>query len=207
MSERDRTRGVFDRYSVVVTGTDPENPRGGIGYAMSGYIAALRAAGVEFQVRPTYHPHSTAGKFRPWVTEMLRLRRSIRKIRSEGYMPLFYAHAGGWPSLARELTLLKYASRLGARTMIQLHSTSLEELLASPTGGPLLRRRLRRCDVVCVLSAYWKRLLNKHGVENTAVVPNPLPPDLVERLERDEESPPVDAPRRILSMSRLIPGK
>ena len=49
--------------------------------------------------------------------------------------------------------------------------------------------------------------MNEHGVENTAVVSNPLPPDLVEKLETDEEPSPVDGPRRILSMSRLAAGK
>ncbi|TNE91155.1 MAG: glycosyltransferase [Deltaproteobacteria bacterium] len=174
---------------------------------MSGYLQAMQRVGLfETQV-VTYRPDRRDRHLWMAVSRVPELVRAIRRVQLRGDTPIVYAHAGAGLSMLRETSLLRLARRFGAKTMIQLHSLHVEQVLASPVQRPLLLRALRDVDVVCVLAPYWQELVQRHHPGKVAVVPNPLPP----LIEAEARLPPM--PRaarsglRALTMTRLVDGK
>lgn len=198
---------------VILLGTDPHNPRGGIGVAIPAYRAALESAGIFHEFIPSYNATARGGKWWIAIKAVPRMIRSIRALRRSKLDPVVYTHAGAWPSLVRERMLLLLAGLAGARTMLQIHSQTAHEYLEHRVGRLMMRRGLAGVDTVCVLTRWWQDRLSSAGIRNTlAVVPNPLPPALeqIARSARTPEPKPSgddSGQLRILSITRLVYGK
>lgn len=192
---------------LVLLGTRPTNPRGGIGSVMAGFLEATRGEGLLYAFVPTYDPSARGRYWRLAVRAARPMLRAIRAIRATGEQPIVYAHAGSELSLLRETTLLRIAARAGARTMIQLHSYRVEAWATRPSTAPLFRRVLRVADAVCVPTARARDLLAGLGLRGAVhVVPDPLPP-WAERAARAIFPRPEGDGLRVVTMTRLVPGK
>ena len=115
---------------VLLVGTDPNDPRGGIGFAIQGYARALESQGLLADFIPSYTPHSSLRFILPMAKAAPKLIAAIRRLKRQGVEPVVYCHAGGRLSIARGAALFNHrARRAGARTMIQLHSTDVGAII------------------------------------------------------------------------------
>lgn len=197
---------------VILVGTDSKNPSGGIATAMSGYRAALESERLLHSFITSHDPRALGGKWWVALKAAPKMIRAIMSLRRSGVTPIVYAHAGAWPSLVRKRFLLSLAHLSGARTMLQIHSPTVDGYLEHRLGRILFGGGLAGVDLLCTLTPWWKERLWSAGVRNAlAVVPNPLPPDLESIALRPDTA--FDFPSdksgdlRILTMTRLVSGK
>ena len=195
---------------VLLTGTDPEDPRGGIGAAMAGFASALDSAGLLADLVPSYRPRGSAGRRWLAVRAAGGLVSGVRRVRRGGGVPVVYAHGGGWLGLLRQSLLLAAVRLFGARTMLQLHSIEIDDMLRSGAGKVFLAACLASADRTCVPTEWWRARLARSGVGGIpCVVPNPLPPGLEEEARRGGGPLPADpvGSLRLLTVTRLVAGK
>lgn len=208
---------MTSNFRVVLVGTDPASQLGGISVALDGFAAALRDQGVLEEVVPSHLPGGAVRKLRLAWEALRDVRRLTRRIRRRGETPVVYAHAGPGTSLVRKAILLRAARRLGAITVLQLHTIRVDEYVDSLWGRWLLRRVCRHADVVCVLTPWWRnRLAGLRLCQPVAIVPDPLPTATAERAARSghkkhrslEAAAPSDEDGvRVLIVTRLVVGK
>lgn len=195
---------------VIITGTDPASRRGGIGFAIPGYLAALKEVGISCISIPTYHPETSGGKWKLWLTSIPRIVREIKKSKISKNTPIVYAHAGAGVSLFREGLLLIIVRFFGAKTVLQLHATEVEYYLRQRVESRLFKILVSGANALCVLTPWWHRRLTSAGIKkNIAVIPNPLPSEWEERANAPvvwHEIPQIGL-KTILSISRLEAGK
>lgn len=195
---------------IIVTGTDPESAKGGIGVVLPGYFTALRLAGFVYECIPTYYPASLKGKWLPWLKALPVLFRSIQEEKRKNYNVIVYSHVGDGISFFRETCVLWLAKFAGAKTILQVHSPKVDGYLEYPLKRFLLKIALIPADTICVLTDWWKNRLTESGIKgNICVIPNPLPDDLLEIAEQAKNKKDGDVRENIniLSMARLVPGK
>lgn len=192
---------------LIVTGTDPVDPRGGIGVAMQGFLAAADREGLLHRFLPTYHRRGWSGKWRPALEAVVPVVRAVRAVHAAGDVPVVWGHAGELASIVRETALLRAARAAGARTMLQVHAPTVERYLADRRIRPLVGALFRAADQLCALTPYWVRLLAQADLgPRVALIPDPLPPDA-------QESALHPRPRamgegvKVLVMTRLVPEK
>lgn len=191
---------------LVLLGTQPTDPRGGIGVAMAGFIEAARDEGLLHAFVPTYDPSARGRHWRLAVRAARPMIRAIRAIREAGEQPIIYTHAGSELSVLRETTLLRLAARAGARTMIQLHSYRLEHWTHGARAR-VLRQVLHVADSVCVSTERARDRLAAVGLRGAVqVVPDPLP-SWAEQAARTPRAPRRGEGLRVVTMTRLVPGK
>ncbi len=200
------------RERVILIGTDPENPRGGIGVAISGFRTALESLGLFYTLIPSYNPNVRGRWFWPALKAAPKMLRAISTLKRSGLDPIVYSHAGAWPSLVREMFLLWLAHLAGARTMLHLKSPMVDEYLDHRLGRPLLDIGLGSVDLICVLTPWWKERLSSAGVAKPVViVPNSIPAELevvaCAPVGGGSSSHRASGELRILSMARLVRGK
>lgn len=193
---------------VILTGTDPIDPRGGIGFAMQGFREALERERLLATLIPSYRPDVPGGRTWWALKATGRIALAVRRLRAEGVTPVVYAHGGAAIGLLRQALLLKFVRPFGADTMLHVHSLMVQEYLESRKGRALLRFCLASADVVCVLSEFMRarlgRLVPGHSV---AVVPDPLSPELEKVAGNDDGKRGIDGRLRLLTMTRIVPGK
>ena len=195
-------------YRVIVTGTDPQSRRGGIGHALPGYLAAMTAAGISFESIPTYCPQQRAGRWWPWLRALPAILRRVLAIRRGGNHAIVYSHPGAGVSLLREAIVLGLARLAGARTVLQLHTPAAWSYLDNPLQKRLLQLALAPAQCVCVLTPWWHQLLRSRGVgRHVRVIPNPLPPLWADRAGRARVHSQAADNFTVLCMARLEPGK
>jgi glycosyltransferase involved in cell wall biosynthesis len=182
---------------VIVTGTDAADPRGGIGAAMSGFLAALEHEGLLARFIPSYHRRSRRGRWAPALRAIPAVVAEVRSIRREGAIAVVYSHAGGPVSVAREAGLLRAARGAGAATMLQVHSVRVYGRLRP------LRPLLSGADLLCAPTPHWVGVLRDAGFPRVAEVPNPLPAD----AEAAATERCVAGAGPVLCMTRLVAGK
>jgi len=194
---------------VVVTGTDPSPARGGIAFAMPGYLAALKAAGLFAAFVPTYRRQRLSDKWWPALRALWLVPRAVRRIRREGGIPVVYAHAGGGSSPFREGIVLAVARFAGALTLVQLHSVGIDAYVARPMLRFLLRVAVAPAHAVCGLTEYWRVRLVAAGLRQPVlVVPNPLPPEYEAIARRAAPRTPATKPAVVvLIVTRLVRAK
>lgn len=197
---------------IIFSGTDPHSERGGIGFVMKGYFAALKAAGVPFDCIPTYHPAKPGGKWIPWIKAFPRLNQSVRRLRDQGFQPVVYSHMGAGLSLLRESCILWAACLAGARTMSQIHAAQVDKYLNKTIPRWLFKAALRPADIVCLLTRWWKERLEEAGIGGRLkVIPNPLSPDLEKVAKQIKAKSRLngseDGSVTVLTMTRLVSGK
>lgn len=199
---------------IVLTGTDPNRPKGGIGIAMAGYRKALDERDLFYGLVPTFNAASPVGKWWPWLKAFSSIRSFIRKGQYEGQKIVVFAHAGPWVSILRESMILLWARICGAQTMMQLHSPHIDRYLDRWLGRALLRVAFLPVDSLCVLTPWWQRRLTEANFPRSIVIPNPLPPEServakkkILEFDKQPKASKQDADLRVLAMTRLTRGK
>lgn len=195
---------------IIITGTDPDSAKGGIGVVLPGYFTALQLAGFNYECIPTYNPTTLKGKWLPWLRAFPKIFRAIKKIKKEGSQAIVYSHTGGGASLFRETSVLWLAKLLGAKTVFQIHSAIVDNYLNSYVKNISLKFALIPADTVCVLTDWWKSRLLDGGINAVIhVIPNPLPENLLDIALQTREASLAGSndPIVILSMARLVQGK
>lgn len=192
---------------VILTGTDPERPKGGIGVAVGGFRTALGRIPLELRVIPSYRPDSLEGRT---ILALRATRQIVEEVSAAsrlGRDAIVYAHGGrGW-GLARQAGLLWAAREAGARTLLHLHSFKLDHYVRSDVGRRFLHACLRGVDHVLVLSEYWRGRMEAFDPSiDVSVVPNVLPESLEAAAHSKARSRP-EGEVRLLVMTRLVPGK
>ena len=149
------------------------------------------------------------GKWLLWLKAIPRIVRSIKLARRHGIVPVVYSHAGAAPSMTREAIVLRIARLAGARTVMHLHASHIDEYLQSRSGSALLRALLSKVDALCVLTDWWRqRLTDARLHKHIVVVPNPLLPELETFAESEtRRAVPEDGRVTVLSLARLVEGK
>ena len=200
------------RARVILIGTDPENPRGGIGTAISSFRTALESVGLFHTLIPSYNPNVRARWIWPALKAAPKMLRAISVLKRSGFDPIVYSHAGAWPSLVREMSLLWLARIAGARTMLHLKSPLVDGYLDDRLGRRLFDIGLGGTDLICALTPWWKERLSSAGVTKpVAVVPNAVSKkleDVARKSVLGEASPRhASGELRIMTMARLVGGK
>lgn len=200
--------------AVVLTGTDPEQIKGGIGTAVAGFRHALMEQGLFGGLIPTFRAGSIDGKLIPWLQAIPLLYRTIRHLKQEGKLVVVYGHAGPRFSMVRESLILLWARLCGARTMMQLHTPHIDRYLNKAYVRFLMHICFLPVGRVIVLSPWWQKRMNAGGFSGTEVIPNPLSPELemvaLKRLERGANGTDSQGSSRnliVLAMARLTRGK
>ena len=139
-------------YKVIVTGTDPSSRKGGIGFALPGYLAAMEHAGIAYISIPTYHPLASGGKWLLWMRAFPILRRHILEYRRTNNKVIVYSHAGAGISLFREGFILAFCRLLGAETIMQLHAFAVDTYLCHAWPRWLFRMAIYPSSAIAVLS-------------------------------------------------------
>lgn len=195
---------------VIFTGTDPASKMGGIGFVLPGYFVALDTAGIEHSAIHTYHPVQAGGKWLMWLKALPVIYCKARELRRCGSQTVVYSHAGDGVSFLRESIVLWIARMAGAETMLQVHSPKVDGYLDNAFKRQLLRAAVFPADTVCVLTQWWKERLQERGVgKRVRIIPNPLPPDLLNTAHATRYRKVVPASNivNVLSMARLVTGK
>lgn len=200
-----------NKASVILTGTDPDSRFGGIGFAMPGYIRALQVSEIEWYSIPTYCPPTKSGKWLTWIKAMPKILKQIKRSKKYNVNVFVYSHAGAGYSLFREYFVLSFSRMLGAKTILQLHTTAISSYLSDSIKGRLLRLAFKPAKSLGVLTPWWKRELLKNGIKNPIyVIPNPLSFDIEllaasdKKITRNREK---EGKIVLLSLTRLVPGK
>jgi glycosyltransferase involved in cell wall biosynthesis len=198
--------------TVVLVGTEPGGGHGGIQTALEGFQGALDAAEVPYETVVSHRVVSTRHKLAIAAEAARETARVVGRLRAEGRTPVVYAHAGGWPSIARKATILAAARAGGARTVLHLHVRVAdgEGALRQRAGRHLLRDAVRVAHAVTVPTRWWReRLLDLQLGRPIEVVSNPLPSDLEAAARHPHPRPIRDKgePLRVLTLARLVEGK
>jgi len=197
-------------FHVIITGTDPESRKGGIGFALPGYLAAFEASGVTTEVIPSYHPEYFGGSWLWWIRAMPRLWSAIRKAKRANKKVVLYGHAGSGISLFREGFLLAIGRSCGVHTIMQLHSVEVDSYLKSFFPSIMFRLVISQASAISVLTPWWKHRLLEAGIKKKIfVIPNPLPSawELKARGKVNKHVILGEKKISIIAMSRIEPGK
>ena len=200
-------------FHVLITGTDPSVVRGGIGFVLPGYFAALNAAQLSWEFLPTYHATAWGGRTLWACRGLIQILKRLADTRRRARL-IIYSHPGRGVSLLREGLILRIARCFGARTVIQVHSLSVIKYVGQWRGRLLLKFALGGAHVVLTLTPWWKAFIEQQFPEMTIrIVPNPMPPACTEAAwgilasRNDEHTRKQGCARTILAMTRLVPGK
>ena len=193
----------------IFTGTDPESKRGGIGFALPGYLHAAKNAGFDVLTIPTYHPIARYGSWW-WLMKALPIIAwKIFKAKKRYKQVLIYSHAGAGLSLLREHVVMVMSRLLGIQCIIQLHAMQIDRYLAAMIPRFVFRILISPANTLAVLTPWWKLRLESSGIKKVIyVIPNPLP----ENWERIARKRAVIAQHNfqqinLLSMTRIERGK
>jgi len=198
---------------VIVTGTDSRDVRGGIGFAIPGYLEALSCAGLVWTFIPTYRPRGFGGRWFWLMRGAILIAAKLFANRSRRC--IVYSHPGAGLSMLREGLLLRFARLLGAHTVVQVHSLTVAQALEAGRNRRLVDFLFGSADALGALTPWWQRLLTRRfPATPVRLMPNPLPPQTLRALARDpiasdsESAASPDATRHaIFTMARLVPGK
>ncbi len=191
---------------VIVTGTDPKSKKGGIGFAMPGYLNSMSMADIKYESIPTYSPESFSGKY--WYLlkniPVIIFRILTRKDKDI----IIYSHAGAGISLVRESVILLIGKLLGVRTVLQLHALEIDGYLKSRLKHKFFSFVIVNADRLNVLLPWWQSRLANSGITKPInVLPNPLPLEWEHIAKKEVVDKIQDNVIRILSLSRVEAGK
>lgn len=195
-------------YKVIVTGTDPSSRKGGIGFSLPGYLAAMEHAGIAYISIPTYHPSVSGGKWLLWMRAFPVLRRLIWEYRRTNNKVIVYSHAGAGISLFREGFILAFCRLLGAKTIMQLHAFTVDTYLRHAWPRWLFRMAICPSSAIAVLTPWWyKRLLSSEIKKTIFVIPNPLSAEWEKSARTVRNRRKARKSLVVLTITRIVPGK
>ena len=195
---------------VLVIGTAAGTGQGGVSTALPGYLAALEGAGFAYKFIASHEGGSPLQKFSIYLHALAELVGSISETKSKRQTPVVYVHIGSWFSMLRKLSFVWVGKIMGAKSVCQVHSLSMDRYLRHAVGRLACRFFFAQMDRVLVLTEWWRSRLADVGVKRLDIVPNPLS----ESFERVAHQARVEGgsagsghPVKILSMARLVHGK
>jgi len=144
-------------YKVILTGTDPETKKGGIGFALPGYISALEKANIEYESIPTYRPNSFFGKHILFLVMLPKIIFTIVNSKMQEKTCIVYSHAGANISLFREAVITSISRMFGAKTVMQIHSPETIDYLKGTITNKLFKFCLLGVQTIFVLTPWWKK--------------------------------------------------
>ena len=195
-------------FRVLVCGTDTVNPKGGIGFALAGYLSALESANISYELIPTYSPNSYVGKYLLFLLALPKIFRSIRFSIMEDKACIIYSHAGANISLFREGIVTLLARLAGAKTVMHVHSPETIDYLKSPIKKVLFKLVLIGVQRVFVLTPWWKKTYLNMGIKKLIeVVPNPLPVAWEKKAYESISCSNDSTNMKVLVMTRIVKGK
>lgn len=201
-------KDIDKKLEIILTGTDPRSKKGGIAFAMPGYILALKKADLNFKFFPTYSPDTVFTKYFLFLASLPGIMKEIRRIRREKKICFVYSHAGAGLSIFREGVLLLASKLTGAQTILQVHSSSTLKYFASPFKKRCFQLMLGGADNIFVLTPWWKRVYIKNSIKKPIyVISNSLPADWEKRASDKKTVQSHCSKINILVMSRLVEGK
>ena len=193
---------------IILTGTDPASRKGGIGFALPGYLRALDSIDIPWCSIPTYHPSAPDGKWKPWLKSFPKLAREIIAARRLGKSVVVYSHAGAGISLVREFFIHLLARACGASTALQLHAPEVQEYLGRPVKRLFFCIAVSSAQALAVLTPWWQKRLVSSGVKKPLfIIPNPLPAEWEKRARICRNSKPDSDRIVLLTLTRLVCGK
>lgn len=196
------------RPHVILLGTDPKAGVGGIATVLPGYCDACEAAGLPWTFLATHQADVPGGKWRPWVVAIPKLVATIRRMRRAGRTVVVYSHPGPGVSLIRQGVIMWIGRLLGAHTLVQIHMLEVDRYLRSFARRLFFKSTISGAEVVCVLTPWWIERLGQAAIRKRLVtVPNPMPGALLRRSLMPVEQAPERDHLRLLTMTRLVPGK
>jgi len=209
-----QSASVFLQVHVIVLATDPASKAGGIATSLPGFLELLEESGLHSSFVPTHASHKTNGKWKPFLHAIGALRNEIREARMNGRRPVAWLHVGGPVSSLRKALLAVLLRMHGVQVITQLHSATVEAYLARPCRKRQFFASLAPSSMVVVLTPWWKRLLQEHGLRKPVVVlPNVLSLEAQGVAARPQDGTTTqtdvlsDCGLRVLAMSRMVRGK
>ena len=145
-----------NNYLIILTGTDPESRMGGIGFALPGYIQALKCAKIKYISIPTYRPNSFYGKYCLFIFSIPRIIIQILKSKINGNTPIIYSHVGSSISLFREGCIVFVARAFLSKTIMQIHCPEIIRYLKNPIQKKLVGLSFLAVNYLFVLTPWWK---------------------------------------------------
>lgn len=194
---------------LIVTGTNPNNVKGGIGAVLPGYLKAMEKSGRKYLFFPTYSPNNYYGRYILWLKQLLRIIFTIRSKRQLYNKIYIYSHAGARSSIIRESIIQKASKLMGAKCLFHNHAPQIDHYLKVPWKRFLFLYCMQNADRVIVLTEWWKKRLNATPIhKKTRVIYNPLTPFLESVANSEKKShSSSDSILRILCMARIDRGK
>lgn len=194
---------------IIIVGTDPNSHGGGIATALPGYFRALQHTVFNYDFLPTHHASAWGGKWRYWLTAILRIVLLWFSHALSHDKVVLYAHVGGGvPSFIRKGSLAAIGRLLGMRVVMQLHGLEVDSYLASRSGRLFFRSATSTASALCVLTPWWQlRLKAAEIYAPIFVVPNPLDGELEQIARADYDKAITKEDLVILCMTRVVEGK
>jgi len=194
-------------YKVILTGTDPKSKKGGIGFALPGYISSLENTEIKTVSIPTYSPSSFTGKHFLFLKAFPKIYQLIKASKKDGKGCIIYSHAGAGISLFREGIITIFSKIFGAKTIMQIHSPETNDYLNSCYKKTFFKLALIGVDHIFVLTPWWEKTYLKMGIKKPLdCIPNPLPSNWEKRAH--ESTPLHDNDEiKVLVLSRIVAGK
>lgn len=197
-----------NEFLVILTGTDPKSKKGGIGYALPGYISALENSNILYESIPTYFPDSYVGKYFLFLLNLPTILRSIKRAKNDDRQCIVYSHAGGNISLLREGVVALMARFAGAKTVMQIHSYETIGYLKSPIKSFLFNFVLIGVQRFFVLSPWWKKNYLNMGVNKPIdIISNPMPTAWEKKAHENLRRSNNMFNLNVLVMTRIVSGK
>ncbi len=197
-----------ENYRVIVTGTDPKSRKGGIGFALPGYLHALDRAHIHYVQITTYRPDGFIGKHVLFLLKIPRILNEIRRVRKSGMYCIIYSHAGSGISLFREGVIALCVKGLGAKTVVQIHSIDTIKYIDNPFKRVLFRLALTGFDSLFLLTPWWQKYYeNRKILKPIKIIPNPLPLALEKKARQAVNFCSNSKTLQVLLMSRMVKGK
>lgn len=140
------------------------------------------------------------------VNDYLKIIRDFKSTLSKNKFQVIHLVSSASFGLLKDLIMLNYARKHGAKSIIHFHFGRIPELFEKKNWEfKLLKRVLKKTDIVIVLDKLSLETLERAGYNHVQLLPNPLSPIINEiilchqNIQRKE--------RKILFAAHVLPSK
>ncbi len=170
---------------VVVMGTTPESPFGGMAFAIAGFLNVLDVGEIEWKFIATHDSGSRCGKVIPWLRSLPRLVACRFGFRPD----VAWVHSGAAPSMIRIACVAAVCRLLGVPVLWHLHCPTVDWWLDGPWRRLAFRMMTCPATKFAVVVPWWTHRMAAVGIKKKAVaIPNVVERDLVDRSEKPRAS-------------------
>lgn len=193
---------------LVIVSTEIDGGMGGISTALQGYRNGLNIHDVD--IIPVSSHREDRKVLRNWLSAFWQVAKLAYRYR--GGEAVFWFHLGPWLSSARKFTMAVVARLFGCMTLGHVHSpTYNDDLEAGGIRKALLKMGLSPYSKLVVLTPWWKKRLNEHGINKPMIVSANPSCEEYTNIAREFSNVPLPAHSTdsltIVTMARLMKGK